>query len=446
MEESSKRSFKIILGMLIGSLIYCYFFYYTKPVHRTETYVENNEIVIVLDGEGHCYLGDDPDKGKWADTDDSYACRLPFVSGPVDLYLSNRYNYRAPKEEGLIFSYIESVKILGGDVYLAVDDEEKITYETKYKGEIDETVILTSADPKIAEISEDGVIHSDAPGKTTVTATFGDMKDTINVTVTDLIVKMPPEFDTSKPFLSAELYSEEDNDLMDAILESRVEKAGYLTRAGAVAAARFLGLEFPYRINYFTENGRINSYRNVEADGEGRYYHKGLYLHPSRYVNIDPTRIVSGPKPWGYPMAELSYNRVAANGLDCSGSITWILVQAGFDPGDIGAGIMAGVKDMTDLGEMYWLADAIDNKTIKVGDLLSGGDGGAAGGGHIALLAAIDPDGYFYVAEELGYRTHWGFWLRKYDRNELLRYFYWQVDMDEFYGHKDGNLTDYWME
>ena len=74
---------------------------------------------------------------------------------------------------------------------------------------------------------------------------------------------------------------------MDAILEDRVNDAGYQTRAGVVAAARFLGLEFPYRINYFTENGRMDSCYGGKIDGEGRYYHKGLYLDESRFSQIE---------------------------------------------------------------------------------------------------------------------------------------------------------------
>ena len=98
-----------------------------------------------------------------------------------------------------------------------------------------------------------------------------------------------------------------------------------------------------------------------------------------------------------------------------------------------------------DFSVFDYVADAVDNKTLRVGDLLSGGDGGAAGGGHIAMCVGIDSEGYIYVAEELGYRTHWGFMIRKYTRDELLYYFYWRVDMDEFYG-EDGNLTNYWIE
>ena len=62
---------------------------------------------------------------------------------------------------------------------------------------------------------------------------------------------------------------------------------------------------------------------------------------------------------------------------------------------------------MTDLGEKYLLSTALEEKTLRVGDLLSGGDGGlSAYGGHIAFVTGIDKDYNIYVAEELGYT--WG--------------------------------------
>ena len=42
---------------------------------------------------------------------------------------------------------------------------------------------------------------------------------------------------------------------VDDILEYKINKAGYLTRAGVVEAMRFITLDFPYRVNYFYENG-----------------------------------------------------------------------------------------------------------------------------------------------------------------------------------------------
>lgn len=54
-----------------------------------------------------------------------------------------------------------------------------------------------------------------------------------------------------------------------------------MSRAGVAEAARFLTLEFPYRIGYFNENGRLANPPKVDC--EERYYHKGLYLHSSRF-------------------------------------------------------------------------------------------------------------------------------------------------------------------
>ena len=76
------------------------------------------------------------------------------------------------------------------------------------------------------------------------------------------------------------MYTKEQNDLLDEILKDRINDAGYKTRAGAVEAARFLSLEFPYRIRYFSENGRGNTNK---VEGEGRYYQVGLYLDESRF-------------------------------------------------------------------------------------------------------------------------------------------------------------------
>ena len=66
-------------------------------------------------------------------------------------------------------------------------------------------------------------------------------------------------------------------------------------------------------------------------------------------------------------------------------------------------------------------------------------------GGHIAMLVGIK-DGYYYVAEELwgGGTGYVGAVIKKYDYNSFIYYFYWHINMDEFYG-SDGYLTDYWL-
>ncbi len=440
-EMIRKNIVAIILVLVLFGLLYDRM---TQKVSMSDSHTEGGNIIIVLDKEGQCYIGDDLDDAEWVKSDEEGVCVLPMVD-KGNIYIRNKYDHLCEIIEDQKFSYVDSFEITSGKVYLAIGGSEKISYESSCTGLVESPVTFSCKDKAVASVDSDGTIHGLGKGTTVCTAAYGDKEDSVEVVVTDLITPMAAEFDMEKPFLSCGVFSKEDNDLLDEILFSRVEKAGYQTRAGAVAAGRFLAMEFPYRINYFTENGRLGSCREKIVDGEGRYYHRGLYLDPSRFENIDMNYTMSGPAPWGCTIFEYSYERHAANGLDCSGSMTWILVQAGFDPGDIGAGITSWCPAMSDLGKRYWLADAYDDGSLRVGDLLSGGDGGPEGGGHIAMCVGIDKDGYVYVAEELGYHYYWGFMIRKYDRSELLRYFYWRVDMDEFYG-ADGNLTDYWID
>ena len=51
-------------------------------------------------------------------------------------------------------------------------------------------------------------------------------------------------YNPQKELLPCNIYSSQDNDILDKLLEERVNKAGYKTRAAAVAAARFLTLDF----------------------------------------------------------------------------------------------------------------------------------------------------------------------------------------------------------
>lgn len=248
-----------------------------------------------------------------------------------------------------------------------------------------------------------------------------------------------------KTLLPCDAYNEEEAELLDKILEYKINDAGYQTRAGAVAAARFLTLEFNYRIPYFYENGRVpisstNKF-NINthiADGEGRYYKKGLYLSKNKYKDI--TASWKGPSIWGCGLTNLEteprwgyiVGKKMPNGLDCSGFVTWSLKNAGFEPGDVGAGESPyNDNQCTDLGEFKYLSQNINN--IKVGDLLNWW-------GHIAMLIGIDGDTY-YVAESLSYIG--GVRAMIYSKNELLKTFEYVVLMDKFYKN-DGNYQKFW--
>lgn len=452
MEKFKENRTRIIIIAIVAILVIALYRHeqnYRRPVNVVDQQVQGDNFIVTLDGPGSCYLGQEinRDPALWAKSDENNVCTLPLKEYKTNLYIRNAEGFECGVIEGLELSYIESIRITSGDVYLAINGNEKLSYETEYKGTVNEEVLLKSEDENIATIDENNVIHGVAAGETKITASFGEKSDSINVLVTDLIVKAPREFDVYKPYLGCGYYSKEENDLLDEILASRIEKAGLHTRAGVVEAARFLALEFPYRINYFIENGRIASYVNRYADGEGRYYHVGLYLDPSRFDNLDQDMIYGGPGCWGCAINEFSKNRMSRNGLDCSGFVAWAILNGGFDCRDLGAGIAQDWPDLTDLGEKKILSEELKEDRLRVGDLLSGPYGGTVyEGGHIAIVAGIDKNGYIYVAEELGYADAWGYFIEKYDHSSLLRHFFYRIDMEEYYGGADGNLTDFWIE
>ena len=256
---------------------------------------------------------------------------------------------------------------------------------------------------------------------------------TIDIVVTDVIVVKPKEFDKKKPHLSCNQFSKEQASLLDEILAYRVNESGYGTRAGAVAAARFLTLEFPYRINYFYENGRVNKTGTNYVDGEGRYYHRGMYLNEDKFEDIEES--LAGPSIWGCPLTNYEpdepkfiWGRKYPNGLDCSGFVTWALHNGGSDPGDIGTGQIPKISDYVPITDSLIYSD-----NIKVGDLFSAW-------WHISILVGID-DNHYYIAESLPNLD--GVVVEKYKKSDVHYWFTHVVLMDEFY-NGDGNLTDMW--
>lgn len=333
---------------------------------------------------------------------------------------------------------IKEFTISNHKIYLAVNDTEKVHYILKVDSNYDEKLTFSSTNPSVASVDNYGNITSLSPGTTNIEVKIKDEIKLVEVTVTDLIIKEPSIPNTNKTILTCGLYTEEENDLLDEILESRVNNAGVSTRAGVLAAARFITLEFPYRLSYFSENGRTTTYGNTAyVDGEGRYYHKGLYLHKSRINNI--TKSMYGPNPWGCYIYSVPSEGNRKNGFDCSGFIAWIFLNGGFNPGDIGAGI-SNVPDMTDLGEKKRVKNSIENDELKAGDLLSGI---GSNGGHIAMIIGMNNDKYF-VAESLWGNYAYGAIARTYSTESLQKNFYWHIDMDNYYKN-DGNYTEYWL-
>lgn len=393
---------------------------------------KNNKIIIKIGIDGKCKINK-----KWIDSKNK-ECIFDYVNYVDKLYIKDKYNSQYEYKIDKDFSKVNNIKIKQSKMYLAIDGSEKIDIDLDIKGKIKEKIQYTSDNEEIATISNEGIISGINNGNTTITAKLRDKKSTIDVTVTNLITPRPEEYNFNKEYLSCNMFSKEENDLLDEILEFRTENVGYKTRASVVEAARFITLEFPYRIAYFSENGRLHPYGATSVvDGEGRFYHKGLYLNSSRYEIINPK--MHGPGTWGCQIYSNPSEGYRANGFDCSGFISWIILNGGYDSEDVGAGV-SSYKDLTDLGTKINLNESIENNKIRAGDLLSGK---GYDGGHIALIAGIK-DSQYYVAESLWYGTgYFGSLIRKYDINELKNNFYWHIDMNNFYIN-DGNYTEYW--
>ena len=374
-----------------------------------------------------------------------------------DLENDANYNLYLVNESGIksniyklsnIVNNVLSFNFASEMLYLAVDEEAEFNY---YDVVIDNEKIdynFKSVNESIAKVNGNKVIGL-SKGETYI---YSDkIKEKLKIKVTDLITK-PYATKDKKELLPCNAYTEEEAKELDEILEYKINNAGYQTRAGALAAARFLTLEFQYRVPYYYETGRIK-YENKSCnmsnintyivDGEGRYYHKGLYLADSKKELITSSK--EGPAIWGCKIRNLEkkpeYGFVSGvkmpNGLDCSGFVTWSLKNAGFEPGDVGAGEDPGRNcQCTDLGEFVPLTnDLLNSGKVKAGDLINWW-------GHIAMIIGIDKKtNTYYIAESLSYIG--GVRAMIYTKSELLNTFKYVVLMDNFY-KKDGNYSIMW--
>jgi hypothetical protein len=170
--------------------------------------------------------------------------------------------------------------------------------------------------------------------------------------------KPPFVYDNSKPLLECDTYTQEQWQALANQLVMAVDAAGRGTRAGVVAAARFLA-GLPYRLPY--QGARKNQ-------DIGQYYHLGL--------NSNPTN------GWG----------CNGNGLDCTSYVSWALLNGGVNTGKMWVG--------SDYGPRHYLLDVVDQ--IKVGDIAfqkSRKEGEDFS--HNGMVIGIDSN-YIYVAEARG--------------------------------------------
>ena len=425
--------------LLIIFIIFLLNAFLNKTYIESVEYVDNNVIITFSKDNISCLISNDkPEKNDNWVMSKNKKCILDYEFGNNDIYIKKSFGIvKATKNKIYYFDSINK-----DTIYLAVGGKKQ--YISTLLGDSNKLKYNISNNDVI-NVSSSGEIIALKEGTSKIIVSYEDISFTSNVVVTSLITNdiLKNDFDFSKPELECGYYSKDDNDLLDKILIDRINDAGYKTRAGAVEAARFLVLEFPYKISYFYENGRQTT-NNV--DGEGRYYHEGLYLHESRYNNL--TGSYMGPKIWGCPLYSEPAGRNIDNGLDCSGYISWALLNAGFDVKDVGAGF-SGPLDLTDYGDVERFTNSlIKSKKIKVGDLVHS----EHSGGHIGMIIGIDND-YFYIAQALWNDADhkltkkdpnvMAVQITKYSYGEIVNIFPHVILMDNYYV-EDGNLTNMW--
>ena len=368
----------------------------------------------------------------------------PIVNNKCNIKIDNNDKYiyiRDKKDIGekiAISDYISCIAridINKDNIKLIKDERQKIDVTLRTVGEPDKTITYKSEDENIAKVENDEIIGvNDGKTKILVSDNYGNT-GIINVEVTSLITL--PQINNKKPFISNMQYTQEEAKILDEYLFYQIDEAGYKTRAGVVAAARFLSLEFKYRIPYFVENGRLTHFNHQRpyCDGEGRYFHRGLYLSTDKFEDIEKS--VAGPAMWGAYIREWSEdNGIIRNGLDCSGFVCWCLINGGFDElGDIGGGLSEGLPTLSDYGVSQRITmDLLESGNVKAGDPI-GYDG------HIGIIIGID-DEHVYVADTLYHSK--GLWATEYTYRELVNSDFTHIyDYTEIY-KEEGNYTNMW--
>lgn len=332
---------------------------------------------------------------------------------------------------------VKSIKFKVDTFYLAIGESEKLNYDIESSKD-DYKLTWSSENEDIVSISDGKIVGVNLGTSVVTLKSESGKKAEVSVMVTDLIRK--PELDDKKKFLPCHAYTEEEAHIIDEALRTRVLNKGEGTRAALIETIRFMTLSFKYKVSYFYENGRMHESGVRKADGEGRYYHKGLYLSDDKFKDIKVSH--KGPAIWGCPLTNLQdHNRYKPgakmpNGLDCSGFVTWSLYNSGLDVGDIGAGINDRHKDMSDVGEMHSLTYEYANSgDYKVGDVI-------ARWGHTALIAGKDSE-YLYIAESLLKGVRIEKVSYKNPNSSLYKYYAYINKMDKEYSKND-DYTDMW--
>lgn len=424
-------------------LIILFFFYFQKiSIIKVEESNKMNKdlsktIVINIKSNNkeqlYCSINN---KNNWKKSYNN-KCKFKVYTGKYTFYIKNsRKMIKISKKFNI--NEAESLKIDNSLYYMATQEQfqlnlfmKNINYNTIFK--------WYSSNENIATVDK-GLVSGLSSGTTDIGIIINNKKYIFStIMISDLITY--PIINNNKEIIPCKYYNEEQAKQLDNILSNKIYMKGEGTRAAVIEASRFIPLYLKYKIPYFFENGRLKPYDRMNyVDGEGRYYHKGLYLSESKINNIKSS--FAGPSIWGCPLTnyDTSYGWTFGgkypNGLDCSGYISWVLYNGGIDIGDIGSGITQGQDDISDLGEIHELTYEYANSLdYKVGDII-------ARDGHTAIISGID-DENIYISESLLKGVVIEKFSYKDKTSKLYKLYGYISKMDKIYKY-DGEYKNMW--
>lgn len=397
---------------------------------------------LIIDKELWCIATDSETapafNDEWQQIVDN-KCNIKIDSSDKYIFIRDNKNVGERINISDYISTIAKIEInnkVNDEIKMIKEETKKLDITLKTVGNPDKTLMYKSEDENIVKVENGEIVGiDDGETKIIVSDNYGNT-ETINVEVTSLITL--PKINNKKPFISNMQYTQEEAEILDEYLFYQIDEAGYKTRAGVVAAARFLSLELEYRIPYFVENGRLTHFNHQRpyCDGEGRYFHRGLYLSKDKFEILEKS--VAGPAMWGAYIREWSEdNGIIRNGLDCSGFVCWCLINGGFDQlGDIGGGLSEGLPTLSDYGVSQRITmELLESGKVKAGDPI-GYDG------HIGIIIGVDNE-HVYVADTLYHSK--GLIVTEFTYRELVNSDFTHIyDYTEVYGGAEGNYTNMW--
>lgn len=170
------------------------------------------------------------DTDNWSTTSDGEA-EADLSGGEYYVYVTNDSGELAKSDKITVkVDAVTSVEIGKTDTYMNVGMNYSLCAQVDTvgkPGDKEKAVTWKSSAPQTVSVN-DGVISALKAGKATLTATTASgLSDSVDITVTDLL--RAPKITAYKPLLPAGQYTEEEGALIDAVLESRVNTAGYGT-------------------------------------------------------------------------------------------------------------------------------------------------------------------------------------------------------------------------